>query len=219
MLDLLAAHWPVLIDGLITTLGVSLIAIALGAPLGLLLATASRRPDGLLRRAARLYVSFWRGTPILVQLLLVFYLLPSIGLELDPLGAAVMALAFNTAAFQSEIYRAGLAAVPKGEVEAALMLGLSRRDILLRIEAPQAIRLMLPALVGEALALIRNSSLVSVIAVTDITRRAQQIASSTFQPLESYAIALLMYVAIALSLSALGLWLERHLRHGSGRTA
>ena len=214
MLDLFAANWRVLVDGLATTLGVSLIAIALGAPLGLLLAAASRRPRGVMRGAARIYVSFWRGTPILIQLLLVFYLVPVIGIELVPVGAAVMALAFNTAAFQSEIFRAGLAAVPKGEVEAGLMLGLSRRDIFVRIEAPQSIRIMLPALVGEILALIRNSSLVSVIAVTDITRRAQQIASATFKPLESYAMALLLYVGIALLLSALGLWLERRLHRG-----
>ena len=214
MLDLLAANASVLIDGLMMTLGVSLAAVALGAPLGVILAASARRPRSAGRMAARIYVSFWRGTPILVQLLLIFYMLPAIGIDLPPVGAAIAALALNTAAFQSEIYRAGLAAIPKGEVEAGLMLGLSRRQILLQIEAPQAIRTMLPALVGEVLALVRNSSLISVIAVTDITRRAQQIASATFQPLESYALALLFYIALALMLSALGLWLERRLHRG-----
>ncbi len=148
----------------------------------------------------------------MVQLLLIFYLLPAVGISLPPVGSAVVALAFNTAAFQSEIYRAGLIAIPTGEIDAAKILGLSKWQILTRLETPQAIRSMLPALVGEVLALVRNSSLVSVIAVTDLTRRAQQIASSTFKPLESYAIALMMYVAIALVLSALGMWLERRLR-------
>ncbi len=212
MLDLLIDNQAVLIEGVLTTLGVSFLAIALGAPLGLILATASRQNNGLVRRSARVYVSFWRGTPILVQLLLIFYLLPAIGINLPPTLAAVVALACNTAAFQSEIYRAGLAAVPEGEVEAAQMLGLSSRQILTKIEAPQAIRIMLPALVGETLALVRNSSLISVIAVTDLTRRAQQIASSTFQPLDSYMIALILYVAIALALSAIGMMLERRLK-------
>ncbi|MCJ7873351.1 amino acid ABC transporter permease [Phaeobacter sp. J2-8] len=212
MLDLLIDNQAVLIEGVLTTLGVSFLAIALGAPLGLILATASRQNNRLVRRSARVYVSFWRGTPILVQLLLIFYLLPAIGINLPPTLAAVVALACNTAAFQSEIYRAGLAAVPEGEVEAAQMLGLSRRQILAKIEAPQAIRIMLPALVGETLALVRNSSLISVIAVTDLTRRAQQIASSTFQPLDSYMIALILYVAIALVLSAIGMLLERRLK-------
>ncbi|MBD0864306.1 MAG: amino acid ABC transporter permease [Rhodobacteraceae bacterium] len=212
MLDLLTANSDVLLKGLLTTLGVSLLAIALGAPLGLLLATASRHPSTAVRGVARIYLSFWRGTPILVQLLLIFYLLPLIRINLPPAGAAVVALAFNTAAFQSEIYRAGLAAIPVGEIEAAKMLGLTRRQSLIWIEIPQAIRIMLPALVGEILALVRNSSLVSVIAVTDLTRRAQQIASSTFKPLESYAVALIMYVAIALILSSIGMWLERRMR-------
>ncbi|MDO6731861.1 amino acid ABC transporter permease [Marinovum sp. 2_MG-2023] len=212
MLDLLIDNQAVLIEGVLTTLGVSFLAIALGAPLGLILATASRQNNGLVRRSTRVYVSFWRGTPILVQLLLIFYLLPAIGINLPPTLAAVVALACNTAAFQSEIYRAGLAAVPEGEVEAAQMLALSRRQILAKIEAPQAIRIMLPALVGETLALVRNSSLISVIAVTDLTRRAQQIASSTFQPLDSYMIALILYVAIALVLSAIGMLLERRLK-------
>ncbi len=212
MLDLLIDNQAVLLEGMLTTLGVSFLAIALGAPLGLILATASRQNNGLVRRSARVYVSFWRGTPILVQLLLIFYFLPVIGINLPPTLAAVVALACNTAAFQSEIYRAGLAAVPEGEVEAAQMLGLSRRQILTKIEAPQAIRIMLPALVGETLALVRNSSLISVIAVTDLTRRAQQIASSTFQPLDSYMIALILYVAIALVLSTIGMMLERRLK-------
>ena len=214
MLELLASNASVLVEGLTTTLGVCLAAVAFGAPLGILLAAAGRRPRSVGRGVARVYVSFWRGTPILVQLLLIFYMLPTIGIDLPPVGAAIATLALNTAAFQSEIYRAGLAAIPKGEVEAGLMLGLSRRQILLQIEAPQAIRTMLPALVGEVLTLVRNSSLISVIAVTDITRRAQQIASATFQPLESYALALLFYIALALLLSALGLWLERRLHRG-----
>ena len=212
MLDLLTSNSSVLLEGLLITLGVSLLAVALGAPMGLLLATACRQSNPGVRAGARVYVSFWRGTPILVQLLLIFYLLPTVGIDLPPVGAAVVALAFNTAAFQSEIYRAGLAAIPVGEIEASRMLGLTRRQTLMRIEAPQAIRIMLPALVGEVLALVRNSSLVSVIAVTDLTRRAQQIASSTFKPLESYSIALLMYVAIALVLSAICMWLERRLK-------
>ncbi|NLH83649.1 MAG: ABC transporter permease subunit, partial [Phyllobacteriaceae bacterium] len=117
----------------------------------------------------------------------------------------------------AEIYRAGIEAIPKGEIEAARLLGLTRAQILLRIEAPQAFRLVLPALVGEALALIKNSSLVSGIAVTELTRRAQQIASATFRPLEAYSAALLAYLAIAAVLAGAGLLLERRLRRGGER--
>jgi polar amino acid transport system permease protein len=206
-----AGLWPALLDGLTTTLEVGASALLLGAPLGLLLAGAARSPHRGVRRGAALYLSLWRGTPILVQLLIVFYLPPLIGLDLPPIVAAVAALAFNTAAFQSEIYRAGLAAVPRGQIEAARMLGLSRVRCFASIEAPQAVRLMLPALVGEMQALVKNSSLVSVIAVTDLTRRAQQVAATTFRPLEAYGAALLVYVAIGLVLAAVGLALERRL--------
>ncbi|MDR9776951.1 amino acid ABC transporter permease [Rhizobium hidalgonense] len=209
------AHiWPALLDGLTTTMTISLAALLLGAPLALLLASAGRGGRWI-RALAGIYLSFWRGTPILVQLLIIFYILPFLGLELDPVVAATVALALNTAAFQSEIYRAGLQAIPKGEIEAAKMLGLSPRTIFLHIEVPQAFRTMLPALVGEMQALVKNSSLVSVIAVTDLTRRAQQVAASTFRPLDAYAFALILYVAIGILLAGVGLLIERRLSHGS----
>lgn len=208
MLTTIIDH-AILLDGVATTVVVSGSALLLGCPLGFLLARAAVSRHRSIKMASGLYRSFWRGTPILVQLLIVFYLLPMIGISLPPVAAAAIALALNTAAFQGEIYRAGLMTVPAGQIEAASLLGLNRYEILFRIEAPQAIRLMLPALTGEALALVKNSSLVSVIAVTEITRRSQQIAATTFRPLEAYASALLAYLAIAAVLAGLSLWLER----------
>ncbi len=209
------AHiWPALLDGLTTTMTISLAALLFGAPLALTLAAAVRG-NRWLRVPAGVYVSFWRGTPILVQLLIIFYIIPFLGLVLSPTVAAIVALALNTAAFQSEIYRAGLQAIPPGEVEAAKMLGLSPSTIFLHIEAPQAFRTMLPALIGEMQALVKNSSLVSVIAVSDLTRRAQQVAASTFRPLDAYASALILYVTIGVLLAAVGLLLERRLSHRS----
>lgn len=211
-----AGIWTVLFDGLLTTVGVSLTALLLGAPLALAIA-AVRRGGGILKGCAALYVSFWRGTPILVQLLIVFYLLPFLGLDLQPVAAATLALALNTAAFQSEIYRAGLQAVPEGEREAAAMLGLSASQTFLRIETPQALRTMLPALIGEMQALVKNSSLVSVIAVTDLTRRAQQVAASTFRPLDAYTSALLLYVIVGAVLAGAGILVEKRLKGRAAR--
>jgi polar amino acid transport system permease protein len=218
MVTLIAQNWTVLLDGLIMTLIVSGVALLTGCPLGLLLAEAGLSGGRVAAAGARAYGSFWRGTPILVQLLIVFYLPSSFGFAFAPVVAAVVALALNTAAFQAEIYRAGLQAIPRGEIEAARLLGLGRWQILVRIEAPQAFRMVLPALVGEALALVKNSSLVSVIAVTEITRRAQQIASATFRPLEAYSAALLAYLAIAAVLAGAGLLLERRLANRGGRS-
>jgi len=218
MFMLIAQNWTVLLDGLVMTLIVSGAALMAGCPLGLLLAEAGLSGGRAAVGAARAYGSFWRGTPILVQLLIAFYLPSSLGFAFAPIVAAIIALALNTAAFQAEIYRAGLEAIPKGEIEAARLLGLTRWRILFRIEAPQAFRMVLPALVGEALALVKNSSLVSVIAVTEITRRAQQIASATFRPLEAYSAALLAYLAIAAVLTGAGLLLERRLASRGGRS-
>lgn len=209
MLTTITSNSAMLFDGVMTTVVVSGAALLMGCPLGFLLAWGAMSRHRPISLACGIYRSFWRGTPILVQLLMVFYLLPLFGVTLPPVAAAAIALALNTAAFQGEIYRAGLLAVPPGQVEAARLLGLNRHDILFRIEAPQAIRLMLPALTGEALALVKNSSLVSVIAVTEITRRSQQIAATTFRPLEAYGTALFAYLAIAAVLAGGSLWLEQ----------
>jgi polar amino acid transport system permease protein len=158
-----------------------------------------------------LYRSFWRGTPILVQLLIVFYMLPQVGVDVSPFVAAVIALSLNTAAFQAEIYRAGLMAIPRGEIEAARMLGIRKWTIRRRILIPQMFRLVLPPLVNEAIIIVKNSSLVSVIAVTELMRRSQQIASTTFKPVEVYLIAGAIYLAVNLLLAQVGRRMERHM--------
>jgi polar amino acid transport system permease protein len=126
MIEILAENYGVLIGGAATTIVVSGLAIAIGMVLGLALAFGLLSHRASLPALCGLYRSFWPGTPILVQLLIVFYLLPQVGIEVPPLVAAVIALALNTAAFQAEIYRAGLMTIPPGEIEAARMLGIGK---------------------------------------------------------------------------------------------
>lgn len=211
MIEIALSNYGVFAGGLLVTLTISAASISLGAILGLALSFALRSRNLVLRVIARIYRSFWRGTPILVQLLMIFYILPAAGLEIAPMTAAILALTLNSAAFQGEIYRAGLAALPKGQVEAARILGIGRWRARLRIELPQMARLVMPALVNEAIAIVKNSSLVSVIAVTELMRRSQQIAATTFQPLEIYLIAGLIYLAVNLALARAGSAAERHL--------
>jgi polar amino acid transport system permease protein len=147
-----------------------------------------------------------------VQLLIVFYMLPQVGLDVSPFIAAVIALSLNTAAFQAEIYRAGLMAIPRDEIEAARMLGIREWTIRRRILIPQMSRLVLPPLVNEAIIIVKNSSLVSVIAVTELMRRSQQIASTTtFKPVEVYLIAGAIYLAVNLLLAQVRRRMERHM--------
>lgn len=217
MIEILAKNHGVLLGGAVTTVVLSGLAIGIGMILGLALAfglMSERRP---LRLASGLYRSFWRGTPILVQLLIVFYLLPQIGLGVPPFVAAVIALSLNTAAFQAEIYRAGLMEIPRGEIEAARMLGIRKWTIRRRILVPQMFRLVLPPLINETIIIIKNSSLVSVIAVTELMRRSQQIASTTFKPLEVYLIAGAIYLAINLVLAQAGRRVEAGLAVSGAR--
>jgi polar amino acid transport system permease protein len=216
MIEILVENYGVLLGGAATTIAVSGLSIAIGVVLGLALAFGLLSRRRSLAAACGLYRSFWRGTPILVQLLIVFYMLPQAGLEVSPIVAAVIALALNTTAFQAEIYRAGLMAIPQGEIEAARMLGIGKWAIRRRILIPQVFRLVLPPLVNEAIIIVKNSSLVSVIAVTELMRRSQQIASTTFKPLETYLLAGAIYLAINLALAHAGARMERRLALAGG---
>jgi polar amino acid transport system permease protein len=211
VIDILLANYSVLFSGAVMTVFLSVVAIAIGGVFGLSLAFGLRSDTGAVRLCCGGYRSFWRGTPILVQLLMAFYLPPHFGLTISPFLAALAALSLNTAAFQAEIYRAGLAEIPHGEIEAARMLGIREWSIRARIQIPQMFRLVMPPLINETIIIIKNSSLVSVIAVTELTRRSQQIASTTFKPLETYLIAGLIYMIINLALAYVGRRIEKRL--------
>ena len=158
---------------------------------------------------ARVYVSFFRGTPMLAQLLLLFYLPAGLGLDVPALVAAGLALAMNTAAYQSQILCSGFAAIPAGQLEAAAVFSISRWRMLLHIQLPQVLRLTLPALISELIDVIKVSAVVSVISITDLMRVSQQLVSQTYRPLEVYLVAALFYLALTSLLALLGRELER----------
>ena len=164
--------------------------------------------------AGRLFVSFFRGTPLLIQLLLIYYLLPQIGLNVSSSVAAIIGLSLCTAAYQAEILRGGFQSVPRGLVEAADMCGLSALATFRRIRLPVAVRLTLPALTSEAIMIIKSSSLISVVGVVELTTMAKDLASSTYQPLPIFAAAGLIYLIINLVVAGFGLTAERAARRG-----
>ena len=212
-LGVISNHYNAFLVGAATTAFVSAICIAAGMILGLWLSFGLISQNRAVRRASAAYRSFWRGTPILVQLLIVFYLLPAIGVDVPPIAAAIIALTMNTAAFQAEIFRGGLLSIPAGQVEAARMLGIAILSIRVRILIPQMMRLVLPALVNETISILKNSSLISVIAVTELMRTSQQVVSVTYRPLETYMIAAVIYLAMNLVLARAGAWFEK--RHAA----
>ncbi|MGV6874243.1 amino acid ABC transporter permease [Pseudochelatococcus sp. B33] len=190
------------------TLLISVLGIALGLVIGTLICAARLSPYHWLRRSAVLWVSFLRGVPLLVQLLVFYYTLPMIGLHVPALAAAVITVGICASAYISEIWRGAIAALPKGQAEAAVAIGMTPRDVWTRVILPQAVTLSLPALINELILLVKASSLVSVVGILEITRASQAQAATTFRPLEVYIAAACIYLLINLCLAALGRYLE-----------
>ncbi len=193
------------------TLLISVLGIALGLVIGTLICAAALSRQIWLRRFAGLWVSFLRGVPLLVQLLLFYYLLPVIGIDVPAMVAAVVTVGICASAYISEIWRGAINALPKGQAEAATAIGMGPRDIWIRIILPQAVRLSLPALINELILLVKVSSLVSVVGILELTRASQAQAATTFRPLEVYLAAACIYLLINLFLAALGRYLEHRM--------
>ena len=184
------------------TIAVSFAGIAIGFVIGALVCVArlSRRP--WLARLGGAYVSVFRGVPLLVQLLFIYYFLAEFGLDVPAIVAAVGGLALSSAAYQAEILRGALNAVPRGQTEAAVALGFTDFEIWRRVLLPQALRISIPPLINEFILLLKASSLVSVVGIAELTRVSMNIASMTYRPLEAYVGGGLFYLAINLTLAA-----------------
>ncbi len=200
---------PWLIKGAGLTLSASLLGIVLGVLVGIALTVAIETGGRFATAVARLYISFARGTPLFIQILIVFFILPSVGLDMPAFIAGVIALSLNSGAYISEMIRGGLSAVAKGQVEAARALAMPRRLIWRRITLPQVLVLILPPLTVEFTALIKYSALLSVIGVVELTRTAQQIVAATFKPIEIWLTVGLLYFIICFALGALTRRIER----------
>ena len=200
---------PWLLRGAQLTLSSSLLAIVLGVMVGVALTLALQTGMRPVQALVRLYVSFARGTPLFIQILIVFYILPSIGLDISSFFAGVIALSLNSGAYVSEMIRGGLSAIPKGQVEAARAMGMRRSLIWRRITLPQVFALILPPLTVEFTALLKASALLSVIGVVELTRTAQQIVAATFKPIEIWVTVGVLYFVMCFVLAALTRRLER----------
>ncbi|WP_299910122.1 amino acid ABC transporter permease [uncultured Paracoccus sp.] len=190
------------------TLLVSGLGIALGLVIGALVCACALSKSRGLRRFAAIWVSFLRGVPLLVQLLLMYYLLPVVGISIPALAAAVITVGICASAYISEIWRGAIGALPPGQSEAAEAIGMAPGTVWTRIVLPQAVVMSLPALVNELILLVKASSLVSMVGIMEVTRASQAQAATTFRPLEVYLAAACIYLAINLCLAGIGRWLE-----------
>lgn len=185
-----------LLQASIYTVTISLVSIFIGFAIAILISGMLLTRRSLFVRPAQIFISFFRGVPLLVQLLLIYNLLPAVGINVPSIVAAIIGLSLCTAAYQAENLRGGFASVPLGLVESAEMVGLTPRQIFRRIKVPIALRLTFPALVNEAILILKASSLVSVVGIVELTRMAQDLAGSTFLPLQLFASAGLIYLVI-----------------------
>jgi len=198
----------------IVTVAISAVSIVLGLAIGMTVCAGRLSTHRGFAIPAKVFISFFRGVPLLVQLLLIYNLLPVIGINVPSIVAAVTGLSLCTAAYQAENLRGGFAGVPRGLLEAAEMAGLTPAQQFLRIRAPIAFRLTLPALVNEAILILKASSLVSVVGVIELTRMAQDLNTSLYKPLQLYAAAGLLYFVINRGLVYLSAYTERRLAWG-----
>lgn len=206
--------WPLAKAALTMTIPLTIISFTIGLVIALAVALARLSPNVLLSNLARFYISIIRGTPLLVQLFIVFFALPEFGVKIDPFPAAVIAFSLNVGGYAAEIIRSAIQSIPKGQWEAAETIGLNYAGTLRRIILPQAARVAVPPLSNTLISLVKDTSLASTILVTELLRQAQIVAAPTFEFFALYGTAAIYYWVICLVLSFGQSRLERRLeRH------
>lgn len=202
MIDILQSSLlPMLEGALYYSIPLTLISFALGMILAVLTALARLSNISILRGIARFYVSAVRGTPLLVQLFIIFYGLPTLGIKFDPFPSAIIAFSLNKGAYSSEIVRAAIQSIPKGQWEAGYSIGMTYSQALKRIILPQATRVSIPPLANSFISLVKDTSLASLILVTEMFRKAQEIAATNYEFLLMYMEAAVLYWIICFILS------------------
>ena len=192
------ARADLLIQGLLVTIGLTVAAVIVGTALGIILASARAMRGGIVRLLIDSYVEVFRNTPFLVQLFLLYFALPSLGLRMTVTEAALIGMAVNLGAYAEEIIRAGIESIHRSQIEAGLSLGLTPVQIFRRIVIPPAIANVYPALCSQYVLMMLGSSLCSVIAMQELTAVSAQIGSDTYHFFEVYIIVTLLYLALVL---------------------
>lgn len=210
--DLMINSLPLLIVGAGITIQITAISVGLGLIIGMFVGIARICNVKVLRALATVYIDFLRGTPLLVQIFLIYFALPMVvGQRVDPFIAAITACGINSGAYIAEIFRAGIQAIDEGQMEAGRSLGMSWVQTMRYIIVPQAFENVIPPLGNEFIALLKDSSLVSVIGFEELTRRGQLIIARTYGSLEIWITVALIYLVMTLTISRLVSYMEKRL--------
>ena len=206
------ANFPDFLVGAWITIRISVVAMLIGTLIGLAVGVIrGSNKKGIIYFLATTYLEIFRGTPLLIQLFFIYFGLPTIGITLSPWTASILGLALNSGAYISEVVRAGILGVDKGQGEAAHSLGLTHLQVMFYVILPQAGRVILPPLINVFSSLLKDSSLVSILAIAELSRIGQLIYTKTFQPFEVYATVGLLYLIMTSFLSYLSRHLEKRL--------
>ena len=201
----------ILSGGIAKTFQVTISSIFFALIIGLLVGLGRISRNVVINRICTVYVEIIRGIPLLVQIFYIYYALGRF-VKVSDIGAAIIAIAICYAAYISEIFRAGIQSIPRGQMEAALALGLTRRQAIFKIILPQTVKVVLPPIGNEFIALLKDSSLVSVVAVSDLLRRGREYASTSFEYFEAYTMVAIIYLIMTLFFSRLVAIMEERLR-------
>lgn len=204
--------WSLFLTGVWLTARLALLSLALGLPVGLLFALARVQSSNIVAAPAAFYVEVMRGTPLLVQILFIYFVLPSFGVNIPAFWSGIIALTLNSAAYISEIFRAGILSIDAGQMEAARALGMSYPQAMRHIILPQTFRRVVPPLTNEAIALLKDSSLVSIIGLTELARTGQELASRYAAPLTIWPVVAIFYLLLTFPLTRVAEYLERRWR-------
>jgi polar amino acid transport system permease protein len=215
--DFIAEWTPFILGGVPVTIFVAVTSIALAIVFATIGAIGRLSNSAPIYAIATLYVSIVRGTPLIVQIIFVYIGLPNLGVTLDPLQGGILTLAFNYGAYMTEIFRAGIQAIPRGQTEAAQSLGMPGRLVMRRIVLPQAVRIVIPAIGNEFIAMTKDSALVSFVTIQETFWRAQSVGSRSFRSFETLLIAALIYWGLTIVFSFFQERLEQRMAQSDRR--
>ena len=210
--DLWLQYGPLMLAGLATTAWICALATVLGLAVGLLLACLESTSFMPLRWAVRAYIEIVRGLPILILLFVLYYGGPSIGLRMSAEAVGVFGLGFYGAAYFAEIFRSGFQSIPKGQIEAARMAGLTSTQIIRHIQLPQMLVMITPPMVNQVIILIKESAVLSIITVAELTKNTTQFVNETYAVIEPYLAAALLYWLLVEAVAQFGKFVERRVR-------
>lgn len=216
ILELLQDSLPSLLSGLWVTIQIAVISLILAVILGVILGIFSISASKILKAIASVYIYIVRGTPLMIQALFLFFGVgEALNIRFDPMVAAIIALTINASAYMAEIFRGGIQAVDNGQMEAARSLGLNKFKTMKRVILPQAIKIMIPSILNQFIVTLKDTSILSVISIRELTLSGQIIIARNFKPLQMYAIVAVMYFIVITLLTLLSRYVERRLRYGN----